>query len=215
MNEKYFKIRKDLSLKIGDITIFRIEATRDLDTHDVKKGDIGGYIEKEENLSENAWVSGSAMVYGDARVSGSARVSGDARVYGSARVSGSACVSGDAWVYGSACVYGDARVSGSAMVYGDARVSGSACVYGDARVSGDAWVEKRGDCINIADARYNITILTEHMQIGCQFHQKQEWWGYSDREIIALDGKDGLKWWKKWKTILQAICSEMEIENER
>ena len=161
MNEKYFKIRKDLSLKIGDITIFRIEATRDLDTHDVKKGDIGGYIEKEENLSENAWVSGSAMVYGDARV------------------------------------------------------SGSACVYGDARVSGDAWVEKRGDCINIADARYNITILTEHMQIGCQFHQKQEWWGYSDREIIALDGKDGLKWWKKWKTILQAICSEMEIENER
>ena len=39
-----------------------------------KRGDKGGYIEKIENLSGNAWV------YGDARVSGSARVYGNAWV---------------------------------------------------------------------------------------------------------------------------------------
>ena len=49
----------------------------------VEAGDIGGWIEKEENLSHDgsAWVHGSAWVYGDARVYGNAEVCGDAEVY--------------------------------------------------------------------------------------------------------------------------------------
>ena len=48
----------------------------------VEKGDLGGYIEKEDNLehSGNAWVSGDALVYGNARVSGNASVYGAALV---------------------------------------------------------------------------------------------------------------------------------------
>ena len=47
-------------------------------------GELGGFIESEENLpqSENGWVSGNAQVSGDARVSGNARVSGHAQVSG-------------------------------------------------------------------------------------------------------------------------------------
>lgn len=50
-------------------TLYRIEALRDFGN--VVKGDKGGYIEKEENLSQddNAWVYGNARVYGDAKVS--------------------------------------------------------------------------------------------------------------------------------------------------
>ena len=104
----------------------------------VKAGENGGWIEKEENLSGNAWVSGDARVYGNACVSGNARVSGNACVYGNACVSGNARMYDDAWVSGDACVsgharmYDDACVSGNARVYGNARVSGDACVSGDA-----------------------------------------------------------------------------------
>lgn len=42
----------------------------------VMSGDIGGWIEKENNLSQ----SGNAWVSGDARVSGNARVYGDAYI---------------------------------------------------------------------------------------------------------------------------------------
>ena len=54
----------------------------------VVAGEIGGWIEKEENLSQSgdAWVSGNAKVSGDAWVSGNAKVSGDAWVYGDAEV---------------------------------------------------------------------------------------------------------------------------------
>src|SRR3990167_9024892 len=63
-------------------TLFQIEATADFGI--VKKGESGGWIEKESNLSQygNAWVSGNARVSGNAEVSGNAWVSGNARVYG-------------------------------------------------------------------------------------------------------------------------------------
>src|SRR5260363_311647 len=67
-------------------------------------GQLGGYIEKEENLSHEgeAWVFDNARVFGDARVFGNARVFSSTQVYG------------DAWVYDNARVFGDARVSGNA-----------------------------------------------------------------------------------------------------
>ena len=62
---------------------------------DVEAGELGGWLEKEENLglSGNAWVSGDANVSGNAWVYGDARVSGNAWVSGNARVSGDANVS--------------------------------------------------------------------------------------------------------------------------
>ena len=46
----------------------------------VAAGEVGGYIEKEVNLSQdgNAWVSGNAKVSGDAKVFGDAEVFGNA-----------------------------------------------------------------------------------------------------------------------------------------
>ena len=111
---KKFELTTDFITVFG-IKLFGIKALVEFGT--VKAGDLGGYVEKEENLDHagNAWVSGNAWVYGDARVSGDAWVSGNAWVYG------------DAWVYGNARVYGDAWVYGNARVYGDADY---ACVKG-------------------------------------------------------------------------------------
>ena len=109
---KNWKIRKDLSIEVCGHTLFRIECTHDF--KEIKAGTLGGYIEKEENLGGNAWVSDSACVCGDARVSGEACVSGNAQVYGNACVSGNAQVSGEACVSGNAQVYGNASVSGEA-----------------------------------------------------------------------------------------------------
>ena len=93
------------------------------DFGNVKKGDIGGWIEDEKNLSQvgNAWVYGDARVLGNARVYGNAFVCGDAMVFGDARVFDNAMVYGDAWVFGNASVFGDARVYGDAWVCGDCR----------------------------------------------------------------------------------------------
>ena len=100
--------------------LFRIKALVEFGI--VKAGELGGYAEKEENISQdgNAWVSDNAWVYGDAEVSDNAKLFGRAWVYGDAKVSGDAEVSDNAWVYGDAEVSDNAKLFGRAWVYGDA-----------------------------------------------------------------------------------------------
>ena len=64
---KKFKLTSETKVFLGK-TLYRIEAT--INFSSVQKGDKGGFIEREENLSRenDAWVYGDAQVYGNARV---------------------------------------------------------------------------------------------------------------------------------------------------
>ncbi len=83
---KKYELLKDDCIERGRRTLYRIRALRDC--RYCKSGELGGYIEKEENLSHkgNAWVAGNAKVFGNARVSGDAFVHHDAQVFGNAKV---------------------------------------------------------------------------------------------------------------------------------
>jgi predicted acyltransferase (DUF342 family) len=170
MNTK-FELTSEFKIIYG-VKLFRIKAL--VKFGNVKVGELGGYIEKESNLSVsgNAWVYGNAYVYGDAYVSENAYVSGNAYVYGDAYVSENAYVSGNAHVYGDAYVYGNAHVYGDAYVYGNAHVSGNAYVYGNAHVSGNACVKLTSDyfsCNPIGSRNASITITKSNNMVttGC------------------------------------------------
>ena len=104
---KKYELTED-TIQFCGKTLHRIKALRDF--CDVKSGDLGGYIENENNLSQenNAWVTGFALVTGSAHVTGSALVTDSAQVTGFALVTGSAQVTGSAHVTGSAQVTGNA-----------------------------------------------------------------------------------------------------------
>ena len=107
---------KEIRLLFRTATLHRIRATVAFGI--VEVGDLGGWIEKEENLSHEgkAWVWGNAKVCGDAEVWGNAEVCGDAEVWGNAEVCG------DAKVWGNAEVCGDAKVCGDAEVFSASHV---------------------------------------------------------------------------------------------
>ena len=68
---KHFEFTGETKIFLG-VTLRRIRATVTFTLAcglTVHKGDEGGWIEKESNLCENAWVSGNARVYGDAFLS--------------------------------------------------------------------------------------------------------------------------------------------------
>ena len=171
MEKKKYKLIKE-----EGTSLFRLVAMRDFS--DVNRGNNGGLVEGERNLSHN----------------------GDCWVYGNARVSG------NAWVYGNAQVYGDARVSGDAQVYGDARVSGNAQVYGDARVSGDAQVYGNAtkSPIVVTGLRWTVTITDHEMAIGCQHHDISRWLKFTDRQIAAMD-RHATQFWCDHKETLKTI----------
>ena len=136
---KKFELTTNTKMFLGK-KLFQIKAL--ISFGDVEAGELGGYIEKEENLSQadNAWVADNARVTDNARVADNARVTDNAWVAGDARVTGDARVADNARVTDNAWVAGDARVTGDARVADNARVTDNAWVAGDARVTGDARV---------------------------------------------------------------------------
>jgi carbonic anhydrase/acetyltransferase-like protein (isoleucine patch superfamily) len=236
---KKYKLTDETKTVLG-VKLFRIES--EMSFANVKKGDKGGWVESEYNLSQcgKAWVygeaevCGKAWVSGEARVYGKARVSGEAWVHGEARVSGKAWVHGEARVYGKAKVYGEAKVYGKAKVYGEAWVYGKAWVCGEAEVHGKAWVHGEAEvhgkakvygeaevcagsltknAINIVGMLWNITITTIHIKIGCRLHTYTEWSEFNDSQISLMDDK-ALDFWRKMKKLILDI-HKSHFEDEK
>jgi hypothetical protein len=80
---KKYELLADDYLRAGDRTVYRIRALRDF--ADVRRGDTGGYVESERNLSHEGecWAYDAAQVYGEhAIVRGNAKARGCAWVMG-------------------------------------------------------------------------------------------------------------------------------------
>ncbi|MBA4086654.1 MAG: hypothetical protein C0491_02480, partial [Novosphingobium sp.] len=60
--------------------------------------------------------------------------------------------------------------------------------------------------IHIIGLRWSITIADQDMQIGCQEHAIERWWGFDDRLIDRMDS-GALEFWKEHKATLQALCA--------
>ena len=75
---KKFELTSEFVTNIFGTKLFRIKSL--VEFGNIKAGELGGYIEKEENLDQdgNAWVYGNAKVYGNAWVCGNAEVCGNA-----------------------------------------------------------------------------------------------------------------------------------------
>ena len=78
--------------------LHRIKALKDFG--DIKKGDMGGWIEGSFNLSQygDCWVYQGAIAYDNSRVLNNSKIYDNAQIYG------------NAWIWENAKVYGNARV---------------------------------------------------------------------------------------------------------
>lgn len=142
--KKKYELTDETKIVDGHI-LHRIRALKDF--NNVKKGELGGYVESTNNLSQDGlcWIFDNSNVYENARVSGDARILGiDVKIYGNAevydnvRISGHACICDDAKVYGNAKVWESSRIFDEAHIYGSAKVFGDTWVFKDAQIAGTA-----------------------------------------------------------------------------
>ena len=113
METKKYKLTEESIIYFGR-TLYCIEALRDFSN--VKKGDKGGYVENESNLSQygDCWVYDNAKVYANAVVCGYAIISGNAIISDNAEVYGNAEIGDNARVYGNAEIGENAKVESAA-----------------------------------------------------------------------------------------------------
>lgn len=162
------KIKKYELIDVGDNydgnrKVYRIKAL--IDFGNVKKGDIGGYLESEANLSHqgNCWVYDDAYVIDKAKVYENATIATNAWISDNAEVYGQARVYGRATIYHHAKVYDEARVYDDAKVYNSARVFGHAIVHGHARIKGTMTSSNKVTVID--DSEVVITISDDKVHV--------------------------------------------------
>ena len=138
MEKKY--MLTDETKVIDGRTLHRIKALKDF--LGVKAGDLGGFVEREGNLSQegSSWIYSNAKVFDNAQISGSAQICDEAQIYDNAIIYGSAWIGENAQVFDYAQIHGDAEVHGDVQIYGTALISGNAVIRGKAQVYGRAWI---------------------------------------------------------------------------
>ena len=184
------------TINVDGRTLYRIEALKDF--NDVKKGDKGGFIEDEKNLSQSddCWIYGNAKVFGNVQVYCNALVIDNARVYGNTKVYHNAAVCGNTRIYGNAIVHGDAVVCGDAVVYDNAKVYGNARIYGNAEICGDAVITSNSDYIVFknwwSSGRYfTWTKGNDMWKVGCFYGTGEQLIekAYKDSELSGKEYK--------------------------
>ena len=178
---KKYELVKSESIVHNGRTLYRIRALKDFWTAPIKivcKGDLGGYVETENNLSQEGycWIYDNAKVYDDAKVLDNAVICKNAEISGNTvirenaliddnvQISGAAEVSDNAKIYENAVVtgkvqiYNRSQVHGFAVVCGKAKIRNYAQIYDNACVSDEAEICGSSLVCNVAEIGKNKKI---------------------------------------------------------
>lgn len=132
-NKKKY-ILTDETIEYRGHRLYRIKAIKSFSG--VRKGSLGGWVESEDNLSQegDCWIFNEAKVFRRAKVSGGVKVLENACIYGNAVIFGYVVIHGNAEVYGNVRIYGNVSISGYVKIFGRLSINGYACFRGDAIV---------------------------------------------------------------------------------
>ena len=157
-DKKYELIDTD-SKDLGVFSIYRIRALKDF--NGVKKGDLGGYVRSEDNLSHegNCWIYDDAMVYGNAKVQDNASIRGKVGIYGNAIIRDNATITHNAKVYENAIVCNNAYIGMCSKVRGDTRISGYVIIEGNVIIDENAVISGYAAITDNALINENAIIL--------------------------------------------------------
>lgn len=147
MDKKYELIKSDIR------GLYRIKALRNFG--DVKKGDIGGYVENPNNLSHEGycWVHDNAIIHDNVKIYDNARIYGNSEIWDYAVIDG------------NSRIYGDSAISGNAFIDGDAEIkTGRHIGYIEEKFKNVLYIQCQNSLITVYRDSSNII----KCNIGCQ-----------------------------------------------
>lgn len=206
---KKFELTTDSIIFCG-IKLFRIRALREFGN--VKAGDLGGYIEKESNLSQE----GKCWAYDKSFIFGNATVKDNVVVCDNAQIRDNACISDNVTIYGNVCIGGDIYIGDCAIISGHANIkgygngfiggntliSGNACIDGNvymisAWINGNAYIKDNADYVTFTglDRKHIVITFFRDIERKISVTWGSLWCGKIDdfREKVKETYKDNKK----------------------
>lgn len=119
-NEKY--TLTDEFIIVDNIKLYRIQSMSYFS--DVKKGDLGGFIQSKNNLSENGdcWIYDNAKAYNNARVLDNVKMYNNSSAYDNAMLFGNSIMRDDSIARDDAKIYDDAQIGNNVIVCNNGEV---------------------------------------------------------------------------------------------
>lgn len=143
MEKKYSMTQE--TIKFNGINVYRIIALKDFGN--IKKGDLGGYIQSENNLSQygNCWVYDNAKVLKDAKVTDNAIIRDCAIITDSAEIRDNARMDKNSFACNHALITDNSYITDNAKICGEAMLKGTAtaedeCIILDMAIVSDGAV---------------------------------------------------------------------------
>lgn len=127
----------DVVRNFGGKTLYRIRSLVSISQINLKKDDLGGFVESEENLSQNGrcWIFDDALVYNNGKVYDNALIYDNVRVYNNAKCYENCIISGHSLISDFSKCYGESVISENSLVFNNSSVYGNCKLYGIAEVS--------------------------------------------------------------------------------
>lgn len=219
--EKKYRLT-DETIEFNGVKLHRIEALKDFSV--VKKGDKGGFVQSERNLSQldNCWIFddskaiGNSLVYQDAVLSGNSIICDNAVATGfswicfRSIVCEKALISNNARIYSNSVVCGNSHVAGNAMVTGLSRVEGVSEVTGNAEIH-NALIEKSSDYMVFKNwwsslRHFTWTRSNNMWKVGCFYG--------TGKELIEKAYRDSELSGREYKRVVEYVESILRDENQ-
>lgn len=150
----------------------RIERTNPIkalrDFGNVKKGDLGGFIESKNNLSQegNAWAYDNACIYENATLNDNATAHDNVTMHGNAKAYDNIQLYDNTDVSEDAIIVENARLYDNTQVYGCAHIGGNAVLLDNVHVYGNVSVSGLCEIADDAELYGTTCIMTDGVYIG-------------------------------------------------
>ena len=218
--EKKYKLTEE-TIEFNGVTLHRIEALKDFGY--VKKGDKGGFVQSEKNLSqfENCWV------FDDSKAIGNSLVHKNAILTGNSIICDNAIATEFSWIFRRSIVCEKALITNNARIHFDSVVCGNSYVAGDARltksrvegvseVTGnaeihDALIKKSSDYMVFQNwwsslRHFTWTRSNNMWKVGCFYG--------TGKELIEKAYKDSELSGREYKRVVEYVESILRDENQ-
>ena len=149
--KKKYEITEEF-LQLNDMQFHQIRALKDFGN--VKKGDLGGYVQHSGNLSQEGecWISKNAKVYGDAKIYDNAIIEGNVLITNSAKIHD------NAFIYNGIMdkrlvIYDNAEIYGNTHIFGNGKINGNVKIFGNTLINA-----------------FNYLSITDSASIGFEYY---------------------------------------------
>ena len=215
-----YELSKNPEHRLGNVT--RIVALKDFSN--VKKGEIGGFVSNENNLSQygDCWLYGNSKMFGNCKMFDNSKMFGYSEMHDYSEMHNNSEIHNNSKMHDNSKMFGYSKMHGyskmdnnsemhdNSKIFGNSKIDNNCKIFGNSKIK-SVILSNSYECFNISYLKYNLTITKDLVFGGCKTFTHNEF-----KNLILEQCED--KTWKEeelnqYKSYLDIFLAIQKIHN--